>query len=161
MSHSLRGADADDKPLTSSNSQTSLLSPSSGSLLLVAECVGTGVLAMSYFSSILGGPLPTLCILGVTQAVNVYAGEQLLGAVEKAEDEKVRVVRVTDLPTLAGEIPSHKWATALSFDANLFLVLGAYLLTMEVRNEMPSTAHQHVCTLIVGYKLFPSPKPTP
>ncbi|GMI04396.1 hypothetical protein TrRE_jg13266 [Triparma retinervis] len=86
---------------------------------------------MSYFSSILGGPLPTLCILGVTQAVNVYAGEQLLGAVEKVEDEKVRVVRVTDLPTLAGEIPSHKWATALSFDANLFLVLGAYLLTME------------------------------
>jgi hypothetical protein len=132
MSHS--SSLHDDSKVLISLPPSSQLSISGGALLLVAECVGTGILTMSYFSTILGGPLPTLGILSITQAVNIYAGEQLLGAVEKVETRRAwGAERVTDLPSLAGDIPSHKVATSLSFDGNLFLVLGAYLLTMEVR----------------------------
>mmetsp|Transcript_12749 Transcript_12749/g.25967 ORF Transcript_12749/g.25967 Transcript_12749/m.25967 type:complete len:408 (-) Transcript_12749:6-1229(-) len=136
MSHSLE----DSVNLVSSSTSSAaplnhakLLGPTSGALLLVAECVGTGILAMSYFTSILGGRLPTLVFLAANMGVNLYAGERLINAVEIVEDRPTAtsMAPIQDLPSLSILVPTHTNITLVSFNTNLFLVLGAYLLTME------------------------------
>ena len=52
--------------------------------ILVAECVGTGVLALPYVASVLGTG-PFLLFVAVQVALNLYAGELLATAAETAE----------------------------------------------------------------------------
>ena len=53
-------------------------------IILVAECVGTGVLALPYVASVLGtGPFSLFVLVQV--ALNLYAGELLATAAETAE----------------------------------------------------------------------------
>ena len=52
--------------------------------ILVAECVGTGVLALPYVASVLGTG-PFLLFVGVQVVLNLYAGELLATAAETAE----------------------------------------------------------------------------
>lgn len=53
-------------------------------IILVAECVGTGVLALPYVASVLGTG-PFLLFVAVQVALNLYAGELLATAAETAE----------------------------------------------------------------------------
>ena len=53
-------------------------------IILVAECVGTGVLALPYVASVLGTG-PFLVFVLVQVALNLYAGELLATAAETAE----------------------------------------------------------------------------
>ena len=52
--------------------------------ILVAECVGTGVLALPYVASVLGTG-PFLLFVAVQVALNLYAGELLATAAEMSE----------------------------------------------------------------------------
>ena len=53
-------------------------------IILVAECVGTGVLALPYVASVLGTG-PFLLFVAIQVALNLYAGELLATAAETAE----------------------------------------------------------------------------
>lgn len=53
-------------------------------IILVAECVGTGVLALPYVASVLGTG-PFLLFVAMQVALNLYAGELLATAAETAE----------------------------------------------------------------------------
>ena len=53
-------------------------------IILVAECVGTGVLALPYVASVLGTG-PFLLFVAVQVALNLYAGELLATAAEMSE----------------------------------------------------------------------------
>ena len=125
-----------------SNINTTLapsLSATSATLLLVAECVGTGVLALPYFCFTLHRGLG-LAYLAALYFMNIVAARVLNATADRVEQELELTNRVRDLVTLAKHVrrmPGNTSSSSLPlitkvfYSVNLFLVLGTYLMTMS------------------------------
>ncbi|GMI31690.1 hypothetical protein TeGR_g3143 [Tetraparma gracilis] len=137
---------------TTSNTTPESLSTPSAALLIFAECVGTGILALPYFCFVLPRGFGIFYLL-LNYLVNVYCASLLCTAASLTEARLNLPHPVRDLVALADKVHSGNMPLPLSplpsssasppppssllprlcrffFCTNLFLLLGTYLLTM-------------------------------
>jgi len=141
----------------------SLLSPPAASLLITAECVGTGILALPYFCYILPRYLGVFYLL-CNYFVNIYCAFLLCSAADAAEAHH-GCGPIRDLVNLASSVASmphlssrrSSWlslCTRFFFTTNLFLLLGTYLLAMSkgfaaAAGRPPSVLYVLVCLSVL------------
>ncbi|GMI10145.1 hypothetical protein TrVE_jg7082 [Triparma verrucosa] len=134
---------------SSSTSTPSITSPWAAGLLISAEVVGTGILALPFFCSVITKPWG-LSYLALNIGVNYYAGARLTQAASIVE-QRHHVPPILDLLELS-QLTTLPNLTLTIYYTNLILVMGSYLLTISTSFSSllyPLTVPSSILTFLI------------